>query len=279
MKKVIRLLSIGIIYLTILSLLKLDKNNLIFVFPEFTSPPTIVYGNFTCETWKKFSYINFSNYRKCLNWRVDESFWSVQGLRHTAHKKLLNSSSLVVEVGGNRGHDTVKFIEFHNLSIISYEPLVQMWKNLTEQFKSNPKIEIHQYGLSSHARSVLIEPKDIDNSGTSIFRPLSSLNSSLIERIQLLNIVEVIQNIRKTRTKTGIIDMISINCEGCEFEIIPALILNNLTQYFRIIQFATHLSLVSQSSCVYCQIEQALQRTHQILYHYPKIWEGWVLKK
>jgi FkbM family methyltransferase len=279
MKKVTPLLPIGIICLTILLFLKLNTNNLSFIFTELIASPTIVYGNFSCETWRNFSYINHSKYQECLNWGADGSFWSVEGLRHTAHKHLLNSSSLVVEVGGNRGHDTVKFIEFHNLSIISYEPLVQMWKSLTEQFKSNPKIQIHPYGLGNHARSLLIEPNDYGNAGTSIFRPLSSPNSSLIQRIQLLNIVEVIQNIRKTRTKTGIIDMISINCEGCEFEIIPALILNNLTQYFRIIQFATHLSLVSQSSCIYCQIEQALQRTHQILYHYTKLWEGWVLKK
>jgi FkbM family methyltransferase len=278
MKKVIRLLSIWIICSTILLFLKSEENNPILGSTEFISPPTMLYVNFTCKTWNKLSYINHSKYQNCLKWGANHRFWSVEGLRHTAHKHLLNSSSLVVDVGGNRGHDTVKFIEFHNLSIISYEPLVQMWKSLTEQFKSNPKIEIYPYGLGSYARSVLVEPKDIDNSGTSIFRPLSSSNSSLIQRIQLLNIVEVIQNIRKTRTKTGIIDMISINCEGCEFEIIPALILNNLTQYFRIIQFATHLSLVSDSSCIYCQIEQALQQTHQILYHYTKLWEGWVLK-
>jgi FkbM family methyltransferase len=210
---------------------------------------------------------------------ADGSFWAVEGLRHTAHKKLLNSSSLVIEVGGNRGHDTVKFIEFHNLSIISYEPLVEMWKSLTEQFKSNPKIKIHPYGLGNHARSVLIEPADFGNAGTSIFRPLSSPNSSIIQRIQLLDVVQVIQNIRKTRTKSGIIDMISINCEGCEFEIIPALILNNMTQYFRIIQFGSHVNLVPGSLCIYCQIEQALQRTHEVLFHYTMLWEGWVLKK
>jgi hypothetical protein len=101
----------------------------------------------------------------------------------------------------------------------------------------------------------------------------------MIQRIQLLDVVQVIQNIRKTRTKSGIIDMISINCEGCEFEIIPALILNNMTQYFRIIQFGSHVNLVPESSCIYCQIEQALQRTHQILFHYTKLWKGWVLKK
>jgi hypothetical protein len=101
----------------------------------------------------------------------------------------------------------------------------------------------------------------------------------MIQRIQLLDVVQVIQNIRKTRTKSGIIDMISINCESCEFEIIPALILNNLTQYFRIIQFGSHVNLVPGSPCIYCQIEQALQRTHEVLFHYTMLWEGWVLKK
>ncbi len=140
MKKAILLLSIGMICSTILLFFKLDKNNLTLVFTEFLLSSMIVYGNFTCKTWRNFSYIDVSKYQECLKMGADGSFWAVEGLRHTAHKKLLNSSSLVIEVRGNRGHDTVKFIEFHNLSIISYEPLVEMWKSLTEQFKSNPKI-------------------------------------------------------------------------------------------------------------------------------------------
>lgn len=277
-RRFLQLLSIGFLGLTILLLLKLDKSNLILVLSGYTSASAIVYGNFTCQTWKNMSYVNFQKYQKCLNWHANELFWSVEGLRHTAHKHLLNSSSLIVEVGGNRGHDTVKFVEFHNPSIISYEPLVSMWKSLSEQFRSNPKVEFHPYGLGNQARKLLIEPNDHGNAGTSIFRSVSSPDSSLIQQIELLNVVQVIQNIRKTRTNHGIIDMISINCEGCEFEIIPALILNNLTQYFRIIQFASHTNLVPDSSCIYCQIEQALQRTHQTLFHYSKLWEGWVLK-
>jgi FkbM family methyltransferase len=278
-KKLMYLLSSGIICFSVLLLfLKSNKNHLTLFFYATVSSPIIVYGNFTCETWRNFSYIDPSKYRECLDWGSNGGFWNVQGLRHTAHKNLLDSSSLIVEVGGNRGHDTVEFIKLYNASIISYEPLVSMWKSLTEQFKSNPKIEIHPYGLGNYARRVLVEPNDYGNAGTSIFRKLTSANSSNIQQIQLLDIVQVIQNIRKTRTKNGIIDMISINCEGCEFEIIPALILNNLTQYFRIIQFATHIGFLADSSCIYCQIEQTFQRTHTILYHYTKLWEGWVLK-
>ena len=225
------------------------------------------------------SYINERKYQECLSLGSDGSFWGVEGLRHTAHKHLFNSSSLIIEVGGNRAHDTVKFVEFHNPWIISYEPLVSMVVNLTEQFKSNPKVQIQPYGLGNRARSLLIERNDAGNAGTSIFRELSSPNSTLIERIELLDVVEVIEEIRRTRTKDGMIDMISINCEGCEFEIIPALILNNLTQYFRVIQFASHINLVPHSSCIYCQIEQAFQRTHKTLFYFSKLWEGWVLNK
>ena len=272
------LLLIGIVCFALLVLVKVHHNYLIFSLVKFASVSTTVYENFTCETWKNISYIDSSRYKECLNWGSDERFWTVDGLRHTAHKHLLNSSSLIIEVGGNRGHDTVKFIEFHDPSIISYEPLVSMSKNLTEQFRSNPKVKLHPYGLGSRARRLQIEPNDYGNAGTSIFRSLSSPNSSLIQQIELLDVVQVIENIRKSNTKNGMIDMISINCEGCEFEILPALILNNLTQYFRIIQFASHCALVPDSSCIYCQIEQALQRTHQTLYHYPKLWEGWVRK-
>ena len=206
----------------------------------------------------------------------NEAFWSVQGIRHTSYKNLLNSSSLIIEVGGNRGHDTSKFIELYNPFIISYEPLVSMARQLIKQFQTNSKIEIQPYGLGTPARKVLIEPNDHGNAGTSIFRKLSAQNSSKIQQIQLLDVIQVIETIRRTRTRNGIIDMISINCEGCEFEILPALIVNNMTQYFRIIQFGSHTGLVDQSRCIYCQIEQELERTHQTKFHYTMLWEGWI---
>ena len=153
-----------------------------------------------------------------------------------------------------------------------------MSEKLMEKFKSNGKVEIRPYGLGNRARKLSVQLHDAANAGTSMFRSLSSTNASKIRQIQLLNVTEVIENIRNTRTRNGIIDMISINCEGCEFEILPALILNNMIQYFRIIQFGTHTELLREASCIYCQIEQALQRTHQIKFHYTKIWEGWILR-
>ncbi|CAF0984677.1 unnamed protein product [Adineta ricciae] len=234
--------------------------------------------SYTCETRQNISNAQIMNYRTCLTSQGNWNFWSVESLRHTAHKHLFNSSSLIIEVGGNRGHDTVEFIKLHNPWIMSYEPLPFMAKNLSNMFKSNPKVQIFPYGLGNHARNVSIEPNDYGNAGTSLYRPLSSKNSSNIVQVEILEIVEVIENIRRTKSKNGMIDMISINCEGCEFEIIPALIINNLTQFFRVIQFGSHIGLVPSGLCIYCQIEEGLERTHTTLFHYNKVWEGWVLK-
>lgn len=235
------------------------------------------YQSLTCETWKNVSYINITKYQTCLTWSRNDAFWSVDHIRHTAFKNLLNSSSLIIEIGGNTGYDTSRFIELYNPFIISFEPLADMAKNLTKKFQRNSKIEIQPYGVGSYARNLSVEPFDNENTGTSIFRKLSSKNSVKLQQIQLLDIIQVIHHIRKTKTTNGIIDMISINCEGCEFEILPALILNDMIKYFRIIQFATHIGVLQESSCIYCQIEQALERTHTIKYRYVMLWEAWII--
>jgi FkbM family methyltransferase len=272
----------GLTFISILLVLNsYQKTVLTFYTFSTSSPlssPPIIYGNFTCQTWKNASYINERKYRECLSWGQDGSFWAVQGLRHTAHKDRLNSSSLIVEIGGNRGHDIVEFVKLYNTSIISYEPLTENYNNLVEQFKTNSRIEFRQFGVGSRARNISVELRDTGNAGTSIFRKVLSENSSNVQQIQLLDVMKELRNIQRTRTKDNMIDMISINCEGCEFEILPALVLNGMLPYFRNLQFASHGGLVQDTSCIYCLIEQALEQTHRINFHYRLLWEGWILK-
>ena len=234
-------------------------------------------NDFNCHSWKTLPSFNTRKYERCLRWTQDGRFWPVQHLRHTAFKHLLNSSSLIVEVGGNVGHDTHRFITLYNASIITFEPLIPMWRGLKKRFKSNPNVDVRPYGLGKRAKNLSIELRGSQNDGTSVLRKLSGGRKSKIEQIQVISIIEAIENIRKTRTQHGIIDMISINCEGCEFEVLPALIASNMLQYFRIVQFATHTGLIAETSCIYCQIQQALERTHRTIYHYRLLWEAWLV--
>ncbi|CAM4864922.1 unnamed protein product [Rotaria socialis] len=272
--KLITGLTIVMTSLPMLYFLKSNNDFLTLTTSASDSTISAVHEIFSCNSCKNLSYIDVPKYKNCLKQSRNDQFWTFHGLRHTSFKNLLNSSSLIIEVGGNTGLDTSQFITLYNPSIISFEPIVEMSKGLVEKFKTNPKIEIQPYGLGSQARNVSIELFDTDNAGTSIFRKLSLKNSANIQTIQLLNVVQVIENIRNTRTQNGIIDMISINCEGCEFEILPALIHSNMIKYFRIIQFGSHMNFLSGSSCIYCQIEQSLEQTHEIKNRESEIFSG-----
>ncbi|CAF0896015.1 unnamed protein product [Adineta ricciae] len=136
-------------------------------------------------------------------------------------------------------------------------------------------MEICPYSLGNRAWNLIIKLVDANNAGTDMFRRSSGNNSALVP---ILNAPKILDNIRKTRTQNGIIDMLTINCERCEFEVLPKLIMHDMLRHFRTIQFASHTTLFKQSFCIYRQIEQALHRVHYVKYHYKMIWEGWLLK-
>ena len=229
-----------------------------------------------CPDWKSSSSIDVEQFEKCFYTDVNEDFWLDENIRHRAFKNLLNSSSLIIEVGGNRGHDTERFIELYDPFIISYEPLSSMNKKLEEKFLNRTKIQVQPFGLGNRTRQTLIERVGQENIASSIFHSVSNQQTTNVERIQIFNIVDVIHQIRKN--STGFIDMITMNCEGCEFEILPALMKNDLIRSFRIIQIATHVSLIPSGPCIYCEIQNHLRRTHRSIYHYHKLWEAWILR-
>ncbi|CAF1628031.1 unnamed protein product [Adineta ricciae] len=104
-------------------------------------------------------------------------------------------------------------------------------------------MEICPYGLGNQARNPIAKLVDANNFGTSMFRRLSGTNSTFI---QILYAPKILDNIRKTRTQNGIIDLLTINCEGCEFEVLPKLIMHDMLRHFRIIQFVSHTTLFKQ---------------------------------
>jgi hypothetical protein len=73
------------------------------------------------------------------------------------------------------------------------------------------------------------------------------------------------------------IDLFTMNCEGCEFEVLETLLSTNLVNHLRNIQFATHSRISGLEKPIqrYCRIQQLLYRTHRPTYQYKLIWESW----
>ena len=73
------------------------------------------------------------------------------------------------------------------------------------------------------------------------------------------------------------VDLMTMNCEGCEFEALEMLLSTNLIEHFKNIQFATHSTIAGLRDPLgrYCKIHQLLSRTHRPTYQYKFIWESW----
>jgi len=75
-------------------------------------------------------------------------------------------------------------------------------------------------------------------------------------------------------------DLITINCEGCEFDLLEILVSTNLIHFFKHIQFATHSKLTQLPNPIerYCRLQELLSKTHRLSYQYKFNWETWKQK-
>ncbi|CAF1260907.1 unnamed protein product, partial [Didymodactylos carnosus] len=238
--------------------------------------------NFSLNPLYNCDNFNLTDYSvKCLKWTPDHRhFWKQSTIRHTIHEKYLNSSSLIVEIGGNVGQDIAQYIRLYNSTLIIYEPLTSMYKVLKEKLGNRSRTEIHRYGLGVSKRQLKIRTSGTNNEATSMFTKENDSGKSVNETmttIDILNIIDVLQEILIRYKK---IDLLTMNCEGCEFEILPALIEDTtLLTKINNIQFATHIDTLEYGICIYCKLQQDLQRKYEIFYQYKVLWESWTKKK
>eukprot|EP00386_Alphamonas_edax_P000133 GDKI01000341.1.p1 GENE.GDKI01000341.1~~GDKI01000341.1.p1 ORF type:complete len:334 (-),score=32.39 GDKI01000341.1:97-1098(-) len=76
-------------------------------------------------------------------------------------------------------------------------------------------------------------------------------------------------------SSTELIDLLEINCEGCEYELLGHLIVNNFHLIAKVILIQFHISR-SANLIERCQLHHHLKNTHTKVMDYPFTWEMWV---
>ncbi|OWF40878.1 uncharacterized protein LOC110463234 [Mizuhopecten yessoensis] len=199
-------------------------------------------------------------------------FWSGdnQYVRHHHHKYLTNRS-LMIDVGGNVGEDAEYFIQRYNpKSYVILEPLKLLYRNLVKKFENRRNIVTYNFGLAKKNDVFMVSIEGNDGDATSPFMATTDGTCSL-----------KVVNTTVFLTTLGVgcydVDLLTINCEGCEYDVLESLLATSLINSFKHIQFATHTKLASLVDPVnrYCRIQELLQRTHRISYSYKFNWETW----
>ncbi|XP_061198302.1 uncharacterized protein LOC133206367 [Saccostrea echinata] len=219
---------------------------------------------------------------ECIrNWIKDhrkgnDAFWAgnTQYIRHS-HHTYLNKDSTVFDIGGNKGEDAEAVIKsFNPGAYIILEPIKTLFSNLVTMFKNNDKVTLYNFGLARKNEKFYVNVLGHGGDATSIFTGNDNGGSCLLR----------VANTTQFFVQVGIpcyeVDLITINCEGCEFEIMEELLSSGMIVQFRHIQFATHPTLkhLKNPAQRYCEIQEKLKRTHKVSYQYKWCWESWTRK-
>ena len=125
-------------------------------------------------------------------------------------------------------------------------------------------ISAHQYALGS--RDATIKIGLMNDSSTVVERP--ELGSDF-EYCKQLDINSVLPD-------TGV-RLMAINCEGGEYDILPALIKSGNIKKIDFLQVQFH-TFVPNYESQYNDINDALIQTHDRVYHWPFVWDIWQRK-
>lgn len=188
---------------------------------------------------------------------------------------------LIVEVGGNVGEDVGEYSRrYPNAQIHAYEPIPQLATSLRNNFASNPKITVHGFGVS-----------DTDTTATFTFstgnRPghegesSSGVNTTVAGtpvQVQLRDVNAVLSEVRAAAGRNP--DVVSVNCEGCEYAVLRRMAETGWLQVVRYVQLSWHTANgVPDRVSARCGIESELRLQYQPVWWSDYGWQAWQLKR
>jgi len=94
-----------------------------------------------------------------------------------------------------------------------------------------------------------------------------------------VQIKDFLAAMRETGLKKDGVDLLTMNCEGCEFELLEFLFANGLIANYKEIQIAWHpIHNMPTPMERYCRLRTLLERTHNRVYSFWYNWESYVRK-
>jgi FkbM family methyltransferase len=160
------------------------------------------------------------------------------------------------------GEWSKKIIEKYNPYVYIFEPVLEYYNLISEKFKDNEKVKIYNFGLGGENKDILI---------SGLGDTSKSDNEGLPSKI--VNITDFINDNFLDKE----IDVMKLNIEGDEFPLMERLITDNLLKKIKNMQIQFHW-WVDDCESRHNIICERLNETHDNIYSFPFIWEGWKIK-
>jgi FkbM family methyltransferase len=183
-------------------------------------------------------------------------------------------------VGAHRGAEDAHAFGALFRRVHLFEPLPGHFADLLHAVARRPRWlhdaewTVHNYGWGAASRVAQIVPQEEGSSLYSVFAAAVPAVEVVVKRSR-----DVLEELGLAR-----IDLLHVNCEGCEFELFDGL--GDALRRVGHIQIGTHLvpppqfsgdpgEQVQYSINRYCKMHERLSRTHRLVKGVPWVWERW----
>ena len=162
-----------------------------------------------------------------------------------------------------------------------YEPVPVFYENLEKVWLNHVKnnqwdVTVHKYGLGDSTKTILLTEADIKGQGTFAMKDKKAEAGKKI-RLEIIDATAAIKNVTGG---SGDLDLLHVNCEGCEYEMLENIIKSGLHWKIKIIQFGSHFfSEIPRLTERFCVIRSELKKSHRMVYGLAFGWERWDRKE
>lgn len=175
----------------------------------------------------------------------------------------LERNSTVLDVGGYQGDFTAAIHARYGCRVFIFEPIPNFYESCTERFSKVPEVVCLNYGLGE--KDGIFNITDAGDASSFI---RSSENMSALSA-QIRGIANVWHEL-----DLGTVSLMKINIEGGEYDLLTALIDSGLVQKVKHLQIQFH-NFVDNAIERRQLIRQRLSNTHEEMWNYEFVWEGW----
>lgn len=243
-------------------------------------------GNIKAKPMRKLSSNKYHNLYKCVERNKvmramrDNSLKTLdRSITHAYFKDLKKKQGVtIIEIGGYLGVLLPKLVETTGTKqYVALEPVPRFYQQLSKRIEDlslQSRVTTYNFGLAKSKKELQIS---LRKDATSLLKG-DKREGVQTETIKIFNVVDFFVQIG---LGCNSLNLLTINCEGCEFDVIEILASTSLIDNIDFVQFQPHLIVFDDDQkyiCMYCHIRELLARTHEIAYEYPHIWETWKRK-
>jgi FkbM family methyltransferase len=218
--------------------------------------------------------------------------WWNEGIRFSPFGTTLPEAPLILDIGGNTvAADSREFLKmFPGAEIHVYEPVPPYVEELRRNWREalGGQVHIHDVGFGDRDKTIRLPHEELEGQSTFIMDSLKKKEDEEGSAL-LLRVVDARDELRdylgtdsngRGRGRQRI-DLLHMNCEGCEWEALMRLVDTDMLQYIGVLQVSFHnygAAGIGELLPKCCLIREVLEQTHQKMEAIPFGWERWVRK-